>query len=556
MLTDRNNMKDGAQARDMRDADSAAGARGSGTQDADSAAGAQDNGTQDSGTRGSGARDAGCTLGARGTDAAPDMRDADSVSDALSTGMRNADTAAGGKGASAIRPGRDRLPDGREPMFSGRDLRGLIIPLFVEQFLLMLVGIADTFTVSWAGEAAVSGVSLVNSFNTVLIFLFTALSSGGAVIISQYIGKGDSRAAGRSAGQLLMISALTAAVLAGLILSFRTGLLKLLFGAVEPDVFEACTVYLRIMTYSLPALAVYDAGAALCRSIGKTDVTMRVSAIANAVNIAGNCIGVFVLKLGAAGVAWPSLISRVFSAAAITVYCFKNAGAVGYRAGDIFAWDGGLLRKIMGIALPNGVENGVHQLVKVALSSMVALFGTGQIAANGIAQSIWSLAAIMGLAMAPAYTTVIGRCMGAGDIPQANWYFKRLDRCTFILSVVWNGLIFAITPVLVRFFAVSDETRTLVIWLVLINNIFNGLAYPFAGPLGSGLRAAGDVRFTMIVSIVLTVAARLFFSALLGLWLGWGVIGVAVGMSLDLVLRGALFIWRLRSQRWTRFKVV
>ena len=548
MLTDRNNIKDDAEARDsgMRDADSAAGTWDNGTQSADSTAGVRGSGTQSadsaSGARDNGTRDADSTLDAQGTDAAPDMRDVGS--------------AAGGKGASATRPGRDRLPDGREPMFSGRDLRGLIIPLFVEQFLLMLVGIADTFTVSWAGEAAVSGVSLVNSFNTVLIFLFTALSSGGAVIISQYIGKGDSRAAGRSAGQLLMISALTAAVLAGLILSFRTGLLKLLFGAVEPDVFEACTVYLRIMTYSLPALAVYDAGAALCRSIGKTDVTMRVSAIANAVNIAGNCIGVFVLKLGAAGVAWPSLISRVFSAAAITVYCFKNTGAVGYRAGYIFAWDGGLLRKIMGIALPNGVENGVHQLVKVALSSMVALFGTSQIAANGIAQSIWSLAAIMGLAMAPAYTTVIGRCMGAGDIPQANWYFKRLDRCTFILSVAWNGLIFAITPVLVRFFAVSDETRTLVIWLVLINNIFNGLAYPFAGPLGSGLRAAGDVRFTMIVSIVLTVAARLFFSALLGLWLGWGVIGVAVGMSLDLVLRGALFIRRLRSQRWTRFKVV
>ena len=96
----------------------------------------------------------------------------------------------------------------------------------------------------------------------------------------------------------------------------------------------------------------------------------------------------------------------------------------------------------------------------------------------------------------------------------------------------------------------------LVIWLVLINNVFNSLAYPFAGPLGNGLRAAGDVKFTMWVSITLTIAARLLFSALFGLWLGWGVIGVAVGMSIDLVFRGAVFLWRLRSQQWSRFRLI
>ena len=223
---------------------------------------------------------------------------------------------------------------------------------------------------------------------------------------------------------------------------------------------------------------------------------------------------------------------------------------------DVFCWDGGLLKKIMGIALPNGVENGVHQLVKVALSSMVALFGTYQIAANGVAQSIWSLAAIMGLAMTPVYTTVIGQCMGAGDVAAANHYFRKLNRITLVLSILWNALIFAITPLIVRYSAISPEAKDLVIWLVLINNIFNGLAYPFAGSLSSGLRAAGDVRFTMIVSITLTVAARLLFSALFGLWLGWGVIGVAIGMSMDLVFRGVIFIWRYRSQKWTQFRLI
>ena len=441
-------------------------------------------------------------------------------------------------------------------MFSNKDLRNLIFPLFVEQFLLMFVGIADTFVVSFSGEADVSGVSLVTSFNTVLIFLFTALSSGGAVIISQYIGSDNKRSASRSAGQLLMISAVISTIITILILSFHTQLLKLLFGKIEDDVMAACDTYLIITTVSLPALAVYDAGAALCRSIGKTNVTMYISIAANVINVVGNCIGVFALKLGAAGVAYPSMISRIISAVAVTIFCFLKKNKIQYKPGDIFAWDKDLLKKIMKIALPNGAENGVHQLVKVALSSMVALFGTYQIAANGVAQSIWSLASIMGLAMAPVYTTVIGQCMGARDVNAANFYFKKLNKITFVLSVLWNGFIFAVTPLIVHFSAISPEAKSLVIKLVLINNIFNGIAYPFAGPLGNGLRAAGDVKFTMIWSISLTIGARLLFSAIFGMWMHMGVIGVAIGMSIDLVIRGAIFIWRQKSQKWTKFRLI
>ena len=441
-------------------------------------------------------------------------------------------------------------------MFSNKDLRNLIFPLFVEQFLLMLVGIADTFVVSFSSEADVSGVSLVNAFNTVLIFLFTALSSGGAVMISQYIGSRNNKKAEKAASQLLMISVVVSAVLSAGILIFDIQLLSLLFGKVEPDVMQASETYLIITTWSLPALAVYDAGAALCRSIGKAKATMYISTVANIINIVGNCVGVFALGLGAAGVAYPSLISRALSAAAVTVYCFREKNGTRYRVRNVLTWDGGLLKKIMGIALPNGIENGVHQLVKVALSSMVALFGTYQIAANGVAQSIWSLASIMGLAMAPAYTTVIGQCMGARDIERANFYFKKLNKITLILSILWNAFVFAITPLIVRYSAISAEAKSLVLWLVLINNIFNGLAYPFAGSLGNGLRAAGDVKFTMLVSIFLTIAARLFFSAFFGLWLGWGVIGVAAGMSIDLVFRGAIFLLRLKSQKWTKFQLI
>ena len=441
-------------------------------------------------------------------------------------------------------------------MFTDKDLRKLIIPLFVEQLLVMLVGLADTFVISYAGDAAVSGVSLVNSFNTVFVFLFTALASGGAVIISQYIGSKDTDMASRSAGQLLMFSAVSSTVCAILILLFNEALLRLLFGRVEADVMEACVTYLRISAYSFPALAVYDAGAALCRSNGKAQVTMYISVVANIVNIVGNCIGVFVLHKGVAGVAYPSLLARLVSAIAITVYCFGNANSVKYRMKDIFTWNGALLKKVLGIAIPNGVENGVHQLVKVALSSLIAVFGTTQIAANGVAQSIWSLAALMGLAMSPVFTTVIGQCMGAGDIDAANFYFKKLLKITFVLSVLWNAAVFAATPIILHFFALSAEVKTLVIVLVLINNVVSGLSFPFAGPLGNGLRAAGDVKFTMIVSVSLSVFARLVFSVIFGLWMNLGAIGVAFGMSIDLVIRGIFFIWRYKTQKWATFKLI
>ena len=444
----------------------------------------------------------------------------------------------------------------KKEMFTNRDLKKLIFPLFVEQFFVMFVGMADTFVVSFSNEANVSGVSLVTSFNTILIFLFTALSAGGAVIISQYVGNKNKQNADASASQLLMIATVISVILAVLILVFGDQILRLLFGKIDADVRSACEIYLRITTCSLPALAIYDSGAALCRSIGKTNVTMYISIAVNIINVAGNCIGVFLLHLGAAGVAYPSLISRIIAAIAVTIYCSKTDHGVNYRWKEVFRWNHDLLKRIMGIAIPNGVENGIHQLVKVALSSMVSLFGTYQIAANGMAQSIWSLASIMGFAMAPVFTTVIGQCMGAGDIDAANFYFRKLSKITLVLSLLWNGIIFAITPLIIHVSAVSAQTKTLIIWLVLINNIFNGIFYPYAEPLGSGLRAAGDVRYTMIVSVSLTIIIRLVFSALFGLYFHMGVIGVALGMSMDLVFRSLLFIKRYRSQIWTKFHLI
>lgn len=441
-------------------------------------------------------------------------------------------------------------------LFSNKALKEMIVPLFLEQLLVMLVGLADTLVVSYAGEAAVSGVSLVNQFNTIFIYLFTALASGGAVVISQYIGRKEMDAAGESASQLLLFSVIFSTLVSVFVLIGNERILLLMFGKVESDVMQACITYLKISAYSYPALAVYNAGAALFRSMGKTSVTMYLSVASNIINVIGNLIGVFVLHAGVAGVAWPSLIARTFSAVIITALCFHKKNEAFYARKWIYQWNGNLMRHILRIAIPNGLENGVFQLVKVALSSIVALFGTYQIAANGVAQSIWSLAALAGVAMGPVFITVIGQCMGSRNIQAAEIYFRKLTKITLWLSSVWNLLIFLLTPLFLRFYALEPDTKQLVIKLVLIHNLFNAIAYPFSGALSNGLRAAGDVKFTMYVSVISTIAVRLLLSWVLGVVLQMGVIGIAIAMVSDWIIRAVIFIWRQKSGKWKTFQVI
>ena len=465
------------------------------------------------------------------------------------------------------------IPDARK-IFSNHDLKLLILPLFLEQLLEVLVGVSDTFMVSYAGEAAVSGVSLVNMFNTVFIFLFSALAAGGAVVVSQYIGSRDEKNGNLSAGQLVMIAAVFSVAVMIFSLVLNRQLLWLLFGEVDQDVMEACVTYLRISAYSYPAIAVYNAGAAIYRSMGKTNVTMNISLAANGINIVGNAIGVFVFHAGVAGVAYPSLIARTFSAVVILVLCFQkekhetqkcrkrrgetlsNSVCVRLEWRNIFHWEGSMVKRILGIAVPNGIENGLFQLTKVALSSITALFGTVQIAANGVAQSFWSVAALMGTALGLAFVTVIGQCMGAGDTETAEYYMRKLLRITFLASILWNGLILLAAPFVLRGYAISDEAAHLVVILVIIHNLFNALFYPLSGALANGLRASGDVKYTMYVSIFSTIGCRVVFSVLFGICLNLGVIGIAFAMCLDWMIRAAFFWIRFQRGKWKEFRVI
>lgn len=440
--------------------------------------------------------------------------------------------------------------------FSNKDLIRLIIPILVEQLLTLLVGIADTLMVSYAGDAAVSGVSLVNQLNNVFIFIFGAVASGGAVVASQYVGREDRENGIDAASQLVMLTAvISLASMAGAIL-FRTPLLGLLFGRVEADVMDACVTYLVISALSFPALAIYNSVSALFRSMSKTRAIMNVSIAMNIINVVGNAIGIFALHAGVAGVAVPSLISRMFAAAVMLALAFRRDNTLYLRLRQVFAWDGRMVRRILNIALPSSVENGLFQLSKVALSSIVALFGTVEIAANGVAQSFWSMAALFCMAFGYAFVTVIGQCMGAGDVEAADYYNKKLLRITYFGSTLWNIVTFAATPLILMLYNLSGEEKELVLLLVLIHNVGNAILCPLAFSLSNGLRAAGDIRYTMLAAIFATVICRVALSIVFGLLLGWGVIGIALAMVGDWFIKAVLILTRYRSGKWTRFQVI
>lgn len=448
-----------------------------------------------------------------------------------------------------------QIPEDRKT-FTNNFLKTLIIPLFIEQLLVMLVGVSDTLMVSYAGEAAVSGVSLMNMFTTIFIYIFTALAAGGAVVVSQAIGRKDRKLTDLAAGQLVMVSGLISVVSMVAVLVFQRPMLALLFGKVEPSVMEASLTYLTIMTYTFPAIALYNAGAAFFRSMGKTKVTMNLSIWMNVINVIGNAIGVFLLKAGVAGVAWPTFISRLFGAVVIIALCFKENPTLVLKFKNIFSWHQDMLGRILSIAIPNSIENGLFQLAKVALSAITALFGTYQIAANGVAQSFWSMAALTGIAFGPAFITIIGQTMGSKDPEAARYYMVKLLRIAILMSVVWNAVILILTPVALMAYDLPSETKRLVFVLVLIHNLFNALVFPVSSPFTNGLRAAGDVRFAMVSSIFATVIVRVALSYLFGIVFNLGVIGVALAMGVDWSVRALLSTWRYKSGAWLSYQVI
>lgn len=440
--------------------------------------------------------------------------------------------------------------------FSRKALMQLILPLVLEQFLSVAIGMADTIMVSTAGEAAVSGISLVDSLNILLIQVFSALATGGAVVCSQYIGRQDRKMACNAARQLYYSVFFVASLVALVCLCFRDGLLRLVFGSIEPDVLVAAQIYIVYSAISYPFLGIYNAGAALFRSMGNSKVSLIASLIMNVINIVGNAIFIFGMHMGVAGAALATLISRMFGAVLMTVLLYNNHLQIYLHRLFHMRFDWPIIKSILGIGVPNGLENGMFQIGKVLVSSLIATFGTTAIAANAVASNFSSLQVMPGSAIGLAMITVVGQCMGAGDTKAAKAYAGKLlllaMSCVGFLSV----LVFFFSPYLMRFYSLTGETADTAVFLLRIHSVFSIFIWSASFCLPNALRAAGDVRFTMLVSTFSMWLCRIAASYLLANTFQLGVYGVWYAMVLDWVFRAAFYLWRYFGTKWLRMKVI
>lgn len=436
-------------------------------------------------------------------------------------------------------------------LFSKKDLRKLIIPLILEQTLAITVGMADTMMISSAGEAAVSGVSLVDMFNNLIISVLAALATGGAVVTSQCIGAGRREEACRSARQLVFAEAAITIGISVLVLLFHRQILGLFFGQIEADVMQNAIIYLIISVFSFPLLAVYDSCAALYRSMGNAQITLKISLLMNVINVVGNAIGVYVLKLGVAGVAIPSLVSRGV-AGVVLFTLLHNPDNLVFLTREKFKVDATIVKRILFIGIPSGIENGIFQLGRVLVVSIIAAFGTSQIAANGVANSLDSMGCIVGQAMSLAMITVIGRCVGAGEEGQVRYYTKKLLGETYFYTAVINSIILLLLPWILQIYGLGEETTRLSYILVMIHDGMAIFLWPASFVLPNMLRACNDVKYTMVVSIFSMITFRIGFSYLFGVHMGWMAVGVWAAMVIDWVFRVLCFVGRYLAGTWRK----
>lgn len=431
-------------------------------------------------------------------------------------------------------------------IFSRRDLFRLLGPLIVEQVLAVLVGMVDVVMVAAVGEAAVSGVALVDSISLLIIQLLAALATGGAVICAQYIGKQRPDAACRAAGQLILITAGFSFVFTAIALVGNRGLLQLVFGGAEDAVMDNAATYFWLTALSYPFLALYNSGAALFRSMGNSRVSMTASAAMNGINVLGNAICIYGLHMGVEGVAIPTLVSRVFAAVLMMSLVRRPGNAIRVNRLAQLRPDLSMIKKILSIGIPSGLENGMFQFGKLALQSLVSTLGTASIAGFAVAGNLVTLEYLAGNALGLGLITIVGQCVGANEREQARSYTKKLLALNYgILLIVCCVMIFGRRPI-VGIYNLSGEAAGMAESLILAHSCAMAV-WPPAFALPNTLRAGLDAKFTMAVSVFSMWAFRIGFAYLFVKGLNLGVMGVWYGMFIDWVFRAVLFVWRFRG---------
>ena len=446
----------------------------------------------------------------------------------------------------------------RAPLFPRSALLRLIIPLVIEQLLLMTVGMADTVMVTTSGEAAVSGVSLVDNINNLIIQVFSALSTGGAVVVSQYLGRQDVDNAKSAAKQLLYAMTALSVLLMAAALLFRQHILALIFGHVEADVMASALVYFLLTAAAYPFMGVYNAGAALFRAMGNSKVSMFCSLIINIINIAVNAVFIYGFHMGAAGAGIGTLVSRV--AAAVIIMALLNHPDHVVRVEGLlrFEFRGAIVKRILFIGIPNGLENGMFQAGKLMVLNLITTFGTSAVAANAIANSVAGVVNVPCQALGLAIITVIGQCMGAGETGQAARYTRNLVGASYLCMLVMSTAMFFSAGALVTLFNLTPQACAMAAQVLRVCAVGNILFWPMSFTLPNSLRAAGDAVFTMGVSLCSMFACRVALSYVFACsWgLGLGLLGVWLAMLADWVVRAVFFLVRYLRGKWKRIKVI
>lgn len=441
-------------------------------------------------------------------------------------------------------------------LFSNRELANLIGPLVIEQLLAVFVGMADSIMVANVGEAAVSGVSLVDNIMILIINIFAALATGGAVVAGQYIGRKDEKSACKAATQLVWFVSLSAVAIMILVYFGKDIILNQVFGHITAEVKGHADIYLLIVTASIPFIALYNGGAAIFRAMGNSQVSMRVSLLMNAINVTGNAILVFGLRIGTAGVAIPTLISRMVAAIVITVLLCNQTRILHIERTLKIRFDGRMIRKILAIGVPNGLENSMFQLGKILVLSLVSTFGTYAIAANAVSNAIALFQILPGMAISLAITTVISQCVGANDYEQVHYYLKKLLAIIYVAMVGTVALIFLALPLILKSYNLSDQTAAAATNIIHFHGISAMIIWPLSFALPAAYRAAGDAKACMYTSIVSMWIFRIGFSYLVGKYMGLGVFGVWVAMVIDWVVRAICFIIRYFNGKWKHGAIV
>ena len=443
------------------------------------------------------------------------------------------------------------------PLFTRQALVALLLPLIAEQALSVTIGLADTLMVSSVGEAAVSGVSLVDSFNTLMIQVMSALATGGAVVTSQYIGHREPKNAKAAAAQILFVLASFSLVVAAVVVVGRHAILRGIFGSIDADVMRYAETYFLLSALSYPFIGLYNAGAALFRAQGNSKISMLSSLVMNVINIGGNAVLIFGFGMGVMGAALASLVSRAVACVVVLYLLQKPACPLRVDGLRALAPDVGLIRRILRVGIPAGIENGMFQIGKLSVSSLTSTLGTAAIAANAVAGNISSFLNVPASAVGIGALTVVGQCLGAGEKAQAKRYSRLLLLTAYAGDWAMNlsGLFFR-NKLALSWFNLSPEAYGMALELMVWFNAVSLILWPSSFTLPNILRAAGDAAFTMTVSVISMWVFRVAFCYLMVLRFHCGLLFIWMGMFLDWAMRSLFFCVRFVRGRWMEQKVI